>query len=523
MVASSTRGGTRRAMLYQLCRAGWRFEVGDGAIPLARGGPIVLGRGDGTTSDPGGGFIYTEDPWMSVRHAQVTPLERKGTDSSRGLEKGSPSRWVVEDLGSTNGVLVNGVPSKRAPLLHCDLIETGRTFWLYVEEPSVDPSLAEPVELGGIATWTPFYGRQLIELLPRVPTGDHVLVTGPSGSGKGFLARTIHVVSGRAGRFVHLDCHGRRLHRLAALLFGDDLQPGRLRDADNGTLFLENVDALPLEVQDRLIEAVRRRGFSPEGRARTRSVAMSARIVAATASPIEDAVATNRLRQGLVDALGEQLVRVPALEQRMPDLGLLIDDFLSRARGAPAISRDACRAVLRYPFKLNARALGRAIESAAVLAAAPDEQAPGGVGGQIEVIHLPVDVVGPDLLKRIVTGGLQSIPENTSEMTPLPNSRSSPGGGSSFEQEPTDPEQGKQRDAAVPGWRAVPQTAGSAYTQKQPPAEAGSGEGGAASLEPADIVAALAAAHGNVSAAARALGRPRAQLLRMMGEFGIER
>ncbi|MBI1945413.1 MAG: sigma 54-interacting transcriptional regulator [Deltaproteobacteria bacterium] len=522
-MVGSTRGGTRRAMLYQLCRAGARFEVGDGAIPLGNRGPVVLGRGDGSTSDPGGGFVYTEDPWMSVRHAQVTPLERKGTDSSRGLEKGSPSRWVVEDLGSTNGVLVNGVPSKRAPLLHGDLIETGRTFWLYVEEPSVDPQLTEPVELGGIATWTPLYGRQLAELLPRVPTGDHVLVTGAAGSGKGFLARTIHVVSGRAGRFVHLDCSGRRLHRLAALLFGDDVQPGRLRDADSGTLFLENVDALPLEVQDRLLEAVRRRGYFPEGRARTRSIALSARIVAATALSIEDAVATNRLRQGLVDVLGAAMVRIPALEHRMPDLGLLIDDFLSRARGAPAISRDACRAILRYPFKLNARALGHAVEAAAVLAAAHDDKAPGGVGGQIEVIHLPVDVVGPDMLKRIVTGGPQSVPENTSEMTPVPGSRPSRQGGSSFEQEPTDPESAKQAAAPVPGWRAPPQTAASAFTQKQPPAEAGSGEGGASSLEPADIVAALAAAHGNVSAAARALGRPRAQLLRLMGEFGIER
>lgn len=509
-------------MLYQLCRSGWRFEVGDGAIPLGASGPMVLGRGDGSASDPGGGFISTEDPWMSVRHAQITPLERKGTDSSRGLEKGMPSRWVVEDLGSTNGVLVNGVPSKRAPLLHGDLIETGRTFWLYVEEPSVDPLLTEPVELGGIATWTPWYGRQLAQLLPRVPTGDHVLVSGPTGSGKGYLARTIHVVSGRAGRFVHLDCRGRRLHRLAALLFGDDTQPGRLRDADNGTLFLENIEALPLEMQDRLVETAQRRGYFPEGRARTRSIALSARMVCSTSLAIEDAVAKGQLRQGVVDVLGTMSVRIPALEHRLPDLGLLIDDFLTRARGAPALSRDACRAVLRYPFKLNARALGHAVESAAVLAAALDDKVPGGVGGQIELIHLPVDVVGPDMLKRLVTGGLASIPENTSEMTPVPGSGTSRPGASSFEQEPTDPESEKQHKA-VPGWQPPPQTAASKFTQKQPPFDVGSGEGGGTSLEPGDIAAALAAAHGNVSAAARALGRPRALLLRLMTEFGIER
>lgn len=517
MTSGSTRGAARRAMLYQLCRAGPRFEVGDGAIPLGNGRPLVLGRGDATSSDPGGGTLYTDDPWMSVRHAQVAPLERKGTDSSRGLASGVPSRWVVEDLGSTNGVLVNGVPSKRAPLLHGDLIETGRTFWLYVEEPSIDPPLTEPVELGGIATWTPYYGRQLAELLPRVTGPDHVLVAGPPGSGKGFLARTIHVVSGRAGRFVHLDCRGRRLRRLSADLFGDDTQPGRLRDADGGTLFLENLEALPLEVQDRLIEAAHRKAYFPEGRARTRSIGLSARIVGATSLSIEEAIAANQLRPGMVDALGALVVRVPALEHRLPDLGLLIDDFLSRARGAPALSRDACRAVLRYPFKLNARALGHAVEAAAVLAATADPKMPGGVGGQIEVLHLPVDVVGPEMLKRLVVGGVESLQENTSEMTPVPGSRGSRPGVSGFEQEPTDPE--SRQTGAAP--RPRQGTAG--VSGNAPPFDVGSGEGGGSTLEPDDILQALAAAHGNVSAAARALGRPRALLLRLMREFGIEK
>ena len=369
-------------MLYQLCRAGERFEVGDGPVALGQH-TLIIGRGDPRRSEPASayreGHVFIDDPWMSSRHAQVSPLGvPRGTDSvGRGrVGTGGPSRFVVEDAGSTNGILVNGVLTKRAPLLHGDLLETGRTFWLYVEESSADAMLSEPFELGGVSTWTPSFARQLADLLPRVPTAEHVLVCGAAGTGKGFLARTIHVVSGRSGRFVHLDCRERRPKRLLVDLFGDDSHAGRLRDADGGTLFLENVDTLPLEVQDRLVDAIKRRSFHPEARGggaqATKPVALGARIVAAMAASVDDAVAEARLRPSLVDALGSVQLRMPTIQQRLPDLGLLLDDFLARARGAPAISRDACRCVLQYPFRQHVRAMARVIEGAATLAGEPD-------------------------------------------------------------------------------------------------------------------------------------------------------
>lgn len=519
--SSPSRSSAKRPVLYQLCRAGERFEVGDGPIALQQNA-IVLGRGDPKRTDAGEGRVFVDDPWMSSRHAKVSPLERPATraptDSS--VRAGAPSRFVVEDAGSTNGILVNGVQMQRAPLLHGDLIETGRTFWLYVEESAADAMLTEPFELGGVSTWTPSFARQLADLLPRVPTAEHILVMGAAGTGKGFLARTIHVVSGRTGRFVHLDARERRAKRLLVDLFGDDTHAGRLRDADGGTLLLENVDTLPLDVQDRLVDALKRRVFTPEGRT-AKNVILGARIVASMTVSVDDAVAEARLRPSLVDALGGPQLRMPTIQQRLPDLGLLLDDFIARARGAPAISRDACRCVLRYPFRQHVRAMARVIEGAATLAGEPDMKVAGGQRGTIEVVHLPVDVVGPELLRQIVGARAGSVPENTSEMavvsTGSSEARMDTGGDGDLwlgADDATDP---AQRRKASRG--------------KTPPHGTAAPKAGQSDLGPdhtgghvdADTVAAaLKTAHGNVSAAARALGRPRAVVQRWIREFRLD-
>lgn len=511
----------RRPVLYQVCRAGTVFEVGDGPMLLGPK-PIVLGRGEHAATGPLEDAYLVEDSWMSSRHAQVSPLDRNpSSDAGEAGRRrdGQPLRYVIEDLSSTNGVLVNGVPTRRAPLLHGDLIETGRTFWFYLEESATDPLLTEPCELGGVATWTPSLARQLKELLPRVPGAEHALVSGPPGVGKGFLARTIHVVSGRAGRFLHLDCRSRRPKHLAADLFGEGTS-GRLQAAVGGTLFLEHVDALPPDLQDRLVESLRSPGGSSEGRARSSASAVSARIVAAV-DGVDEALAAGRLRTAFVGAFQDLHVRLPPLALRLPDMGLLIDDFLSRARGAPALSRDACRAVLKSSFRQNVRALARVIEAAATLAGVPDGTA-GGERGSIELVHLPLDVIGRAQLK-LVLGDLSGGPSSPSQ-SPSPSPSPSPERTSEMPAmavdaedvtgfDETDPRKPRQSNASSP---RAPRRPPSAVHAPAAPAEPSD------LLDAEQVAAALRGSHGNVSAAARSLGRPRAQLLRLMHEFGID-
>jgi DNA-binding NtrC family response regulator len=495
----STRTLVKRPMLYQLCRAGDRFEVGDGPVALSSR-PVVIGRGDGSKGESPDGAILIDDPWLSSKHAQIVPLERRGTDVSiraRGGLEAMPNRFVVEDLGSTNGVLVNGAPAQRVPLLHGDLIETGRTFWVYLEEPAHDPLLAEPFELGPIVTWTPSYAVQLESLMKRAQSDAHVLLTGPEGSGKGFLARTLHQQSGRDGRFVHLDCRERKSKRLVVDLFGSDAQAGRLRDAESGTFFLENVDALPLEVQDRLLEALDR---AAGGRTQ------AARVVAGMTQSVRDAIEKNHVREALIARLRTIHVDLPALPQRLADLGLLLDEFLARARGAPGISRDAVRVLMRTSFRFNVKALSRVVEAAASLAATASG---GGRAGSIELVHLPVEVVGPSMLRALMTS-MEGGAELTSEGQAATQTGAEVSAEGGFDDDDpaamTDPVHQRRPDFSD----GISETSAS-----------GLGPTSESPLDPDTLIAALRAAHGNVSAAARRIGRPRAFVQRLLREFGI--
>jgi DNA-binding NtrC family response regulator len=455
---------------------------------------------------------------MSLDHARIVDGARLPTHA--GVP--SPSRLFIEDLGSKNGVIVNGSASPRAPLIHGDIIETGRTFWVYVEERDTDPLLSSAVEVGAFVTWHPRLGAQLTDLVARAAGDDHALISGPDGSGKGFLARTLHQVSRRSGRFLHLDCAERRPRKLAVELFGKDGVPGRLRDAGKGTLLLEHIESLPLELQLRLADMLRRRALpTSDGK---RGSPLEARVVATCSGTAHGLVTDGILDAGFVDALAGISVDLLPLQDRLCDLGLLLDDFLTRAKGATAISREACRVLFRHRFGQHVRGFARVVEAAASLAIEHNAK------GVISVEHLPFSVAGTDamlaLLSRansLAKAGVDN-PELTSHEVPILSMTGDDG--APFAIDDSDGVGGFSSVVETDAERPRPAVSSARSDQARRRGTASVIEAEVfADVEDVDadaIAGALKDARGNVAAAAKALGRPRALVLRWCRDLGLD-
>jgi DNA-binding NtrC family response regulator len=200
-----------------------------------------------------------------------------------------------------------------------------------------------------------------------------VLITGESGTGKELVARALHELSGRAGRFVAVNCAALPENLLESELFGhekgaftgaDREKPGLLEAAHRGTLFLDEVTELPRALQPKLLRALE------EGEVRrlgsTQSRRFDVRFVAATNREIEQEVASGRFRDDLYWRLHVLHMHVPPLRERAADIPLLAEHFL----GGRPISADAVAAMTAYPWPGNVRELRNALERAGTLAAA---------------------------------------------------------------------------------------------------------------------------------------------------------
>jgi len=356
----------RRPVLYQICRAGDRFEVGDGPFDLSRLRVLILGRGaeGGYDARANEDVIRVADPWMSSRHAA---LMRDG------------ARHMVKDMGSTNGVLLNSKRVAEARLETGDLIETGRTFWVYLLLPLEPAPPIEPVSFGEMASWSPSLAATLTALSKAARGVSPILITGEQGVGKEYCAKAIHLVSCRPGRLITVDA-GKlpREKHLPELLGTQDVRAGALCLSSGGTLMIHRVDALAKEAQEALLDAVAGgRVVPPNG---GRPVNVDLRVVTSTEADLMGLARRGKFNVDLAEALSAVRAHLPPLRERPEDLGLLMDQLLARAGGAHAITRDAARALLNYPWPRNVRELSKVLEGGAILAG--DEAA-------VDLRHLP--------------------------------------------------------------------------------------------------------------------------------------
>ncbi len=228
--------------------------------------------------------------------------------------------------------------------------------------------------------------REVFERVRTVaPTDATVLIEGESGTGKERIAHAIHALSPRAaGPFVAISCAALPESLLEAELFGYEKgaftdarkeRRGRFELADGGTLFLDDIDDMPLAVQVKLLRVLQERAFERLGGETTREVDI--RVVAATKVPLRDLVREQRFREDLYYRVHVVPLRLPPLREREGDVPLLVRHMIARHGGGRnyRVSRATMAALERYPWPGNVRELENAVQRAIALAGERDELA----------------------------------------------------------------------------------------------------------------------------------------------------
>ena len=226
--------------------------------------------------------------------------------------------------------------------------------------------------------------RVLKEIETVAPTGSTVLITGETGSGKELVARAIHQLSERRdGAFVKLNCAAIPTGLLESELFGHERgaftgaiaqRIGRFELANQGTVFLDEIGEIPVELQPKLLRVLQEREFERLGG--TRTLRSDARLIAATNRDLGQLVDQQKFRSDLFYRLNVFPVHVPPLRDRREDIPMLVRHFAQQfarrmKRSIETIPVETMQALSRYDWPGNIRELQNLIERAVILSPGP--------------------------------------------------------------------------------------------------------------------------------------------------------
>ena len=231
--------------------------------------------------------------------------------------------------------------------------------------------------------------QPVLQMIARVgPSDANILITGENGTGKGTVARALHVVSLRAGRpLATVNAGGLSEGVFESELFGHvkgaftDAKTdrvGRFEMADGGTLFLDEIANVPLNLQPKLLRVLETGEFERVGSSKTRRV--DVRILSATNSDLPQEVSTGRFRQDLLFRLNTIEIRLPPLRERKEDVAALAQHFLKQhaqryRKRVTGFEAAALRALSEHAWPGNVRELDHAVERAVLMTQGPEIKA----------------------------------------------------------------------------------------------------------------------------------------------------
>jgi formate hydrogenlyase transcriptional activator len=234
--------------------------------------------------------------------------------------------------------------------------------------------------VGGSAVMQQVYTR----LAQVAPTATTVLIEGETGTGKELVARALHNLSPRAERaLIKLNCAALPAQLIESELFGHekgaftgahDRRIGKFELADGGTIFLDEVGELPLDLQAKLLRVLQEKEFERIGGRRV--ISANVRVIAATNRVLEEEVAAGRFRADLYYRLNVFPIRLPALRERPEDIEPLMRHFLERftkQMGKPVrgLRERDLRAMQQYSWPGNVRELEHVLEQAVIVSQGP--------------------------------------------------------------------------------------------------------------------------------------------------------
>jgi len=226
--------------------------------------------------------------------------------------------------------------------------------------------------------------EKVYRILSKVAHSTHpVLILGESGTGKELVARSIHNNGPNAAKpFITVDCSSLVPTLIESELFGyvkgaftgaNRSREGLLAAAEGGTVFLDEIGELPLDLQAKLLRALQEKEVRPVGA--THAVPISARVLAATNRDLSEMVAQGLFRKDLYFRLNVVNLKIPPLRERRKDIAALAEHFLQKMRQesgrSHTFSEDAVRLMAEYDWPGNVRELEHAISRACALSSGP--------------------------------------------------------------------------------------------------------------------------------------------------------